>query len=288
MKRTTTSAFKRQPAVPAKKNNPYFIIGVILLLVLLILRNFIGAMSINLLTLTDHLLNINSSVSPILMWGIFGMFLGAIAGSLAIWKKYKLAFKWNYISIGLLSLFLIVLIAVRSPMGVATVPGVFETAEATDFVEVNSYWALPAYKTYTYDAANLVDDDNSTAWMFLHDDQREESVSYLFPNDKMSKIRHVKVSGIRLMNGFNKSHAKWNGFNRVREFIVYHNGTRVFEGMAADQYNSDETIDFKPIEINAGDTIKVNIHSVYRVKKDMGFTAVSKMVPMVTYKRAEK
>ena len=287
MKRTTTSAFKTQPAVAAKKNNSSFIIGIIILLVFLLLRDYIGALSINILTIIDHLLNLNARLSPILMWGIMGILLGAVAGSLTVWKKYKLAFKWNFISIGMLGLCLIVSISMSTPIGTAVVPGVFETKEATDLIEVSSDWSLPAYKTFTYDAANLADDDHSTAWMFFHDDQREESVSYLFPDNKMRKVRHVKVSGIRLMNGFNKSHAKWNSFNRVREFIVYQNGARVFEGIAADQYNSDETIDFKPVEITAGDTIRVNIHSVYRVKKDMGFTAVSKMIPMVTYKVAE-
>jgi len=284
MKRTTTSAFKTQPAVAAKKNNSFFIIGVLILLVFLLLRNYIGALSINILTVIDHFLNLNARLSPILMWGAMGILLGAIAGSLTVWKKYKLAFKWNFISIGLLGIFVIILIAMSSPMGTVVVPGVFETKEATDLIEVSSGQSLSAYKTYTYDAANLIDDDNSTAWMFLHEDLREESVSYLFTDEKMRKAKHVKVNGIRLMNGFNKSHAKWNSFNRVREFIVYHNGKQVFEGMAGDYYNSDETIDFKPVEISAGDTIRVNIHSVYRVRKDMGFTAVSKMIPMVTYK----
>lgn len=287
MKRPTTSVFRSQPAPPIKKTNPFYMIGVILLFILLVLHNVIGALSINFFTVIDHLLKVYDSVSPIFMWGIMGILFGSVAGSFAVWKKYKLAFKWNLISIGSLILFIIVLIALSSPLEVFVSKSKIETSEATDLIRVSSEWFLPSYKTHRYDASNLIDADRNTAWMFIHEDRREESVSYLFTNEKMNKLEHVKVNGIRLMNGFNKSHSKWNSFNRVREFAVYHNGKNVFEGTASDFYNLDETFDFSPIELSSGDTVRINIKSVYQVNKKNKIAAVSKMIPTVTFNRVE-
>jgi len=284
MSKSTTSTFRSRVAAPKPKTNRFFTYCVIIFFVLLILQKTVGAFSINFFTIIDHLLNINDHVAPIFMWGVLGIFTGTIIGSLVVWKKYRLAFKWNYISFGALGLFILLLLMISSPMGIVSGLVYQQRDEAANLTEVSSESGLAAYKEYTYDAANLLDSVPGTAWIFVHEDQLGESVNFIFGGEKMLKVGSLNVNGIRIMNGFNKSHSKWNSFNRIRGFTVYKNGTKVYDGVAADLFNTDETIDFEPVEAKAGDTIKIHVNSIYRIKKTLDIAAVSKMVPMVTYR----
>lgn len=266
-----------------RKKKSYAILGIGFFLFLALIHNLVGAFSINFFTTLDNTLKISEQISPIVMWGILGLLIGAVVGSLVIWKKYNLEFKWNFISIGVLTLFVFTLVATSSPLGRAVSAGVEQSAEATNLVEVSSDFSLPAYQNFTYDAANLLDPLSSTSWMFLHQDGRGESVNYVFTSEKVGETKNLKVNGIRVMNGFNKSHAKWNTFNRIKDFTVYHNGSTIYEGMAADLYNDNQTLKFNPVDIKVGDTIRLRVNSVYRINKKMDITAVSSMVPMILY-----
>lgn len=263
------------------------VVGLIVgIVVLFMLRHLIGAVSVNFFTAVDHILEIHRSLSPVLMWGILGLFMGAIAGSLVMWQKYKLAMKWNFISIGVFVLFILVLAALSSPLGTKKGVASLQDHTAASMVQVTATSALPDYKQYHYKAENLIDKDLNTAWMYLPGKIGGESVRYIFEQDKMAGLTDLKLTGLQLRNGYSKSMAKWKSFNRIRGFTVYVNSTQVYSGAAVDKYNTEEDIVFNQSPVNPGDTVTVYIHSVYRGNnRKADITAVTEMVPLISFQK---
>lgn len=260
----------------------WLIIGV---LVILIMQKLIGAFSVNFFTVIDRLLEIHPAIPPFLMWGILGLFVGAIVGSLVIWAKYKLAFKWNLLSIGALIFLLLVLFIISAPL--STVQAHMEDHTASAMVKVSATNSLPDYKQYHYSADNLIDKDGNTAWMYMQDKINLESVHYVFTKPDLIEYTNPQVTGLQLKNGYSKNKDKWKSYNRLKDFTVYHNNKLVYSGTAADQYNIVEDIVFtQQVPVNPGDTISVRINSVYRGNnRKADITAISEMVPLVSYQR---
>ena len=260
----------------------WLIIGVA---ILLIIQKPIGALSVNFFTVTDHLLAVHTAIPPFLMWGILGLFLGAIVGSLVIWAKYKLAFKWNLLSIGAFLFLLLILFVLSAPL--STAKGRIEDHTASAMVKVSATNSLPDYKHYHYSADNLIDQDGSTAWMYAQHKTTEESVRYVFRKPDSVEFTNPQVTGLQLKNGYSKNKDKWKSYNRLKGFTVYHNNKLVYTGTAADKYNIVEDIVFtQQVPVNEGDTISVRINSVYRGNnRKADITAITEMVPLVSYQR---
>lgn len=254
-------------------------------LVVLIMQKPIGALSVNFFTVVDRLLAIHQAIPPFIMWGILGVFVGAIAGSLVIWAKYKLAFKWNLLSIGAFLFLLLILFILSAPLSTAQAHIEDHTARA--MVKVSAANSLPDYKQYHYSADNLIDQDGSTAWMYIQDKTNLESVRYVFTKPDLIEFTNPQVTGLQVKNGYSKNKEKWKSYNRLKDFTVYHNHKLVYTGTAADKYNIVEDIVFnEQIAVNEGDTITVRINSVYRGNnRKADITAITEMVPLVSYQR---
>lgn len=260
----------------------WWIIGV---LVLLIMQKLIGAFSVNFFTAIDNILEIHPAVPPVLMWAIYGLFVGAIAGSLVIWAKYKLAFKWNFLAIGVFIVVTYLLFILSSPL--STAQGHQSVNKPAAMIKVSAAHSLPDYKQYNYKAENLIDQDGNTAWMYMRDKSNPETVWYVFTKPDLVEFTNPEVTGLQLKNGYSKNHDKWRSYNRLKDFTVYHNRKLVYSGTAADKYNIVEDIVFnQQIPVNEGDTISVFINSVYRgSNKKADITAISEMVPLVNYQK---
>jgi len=81
--------------------------------ILYVLRGFLGRISAFLFVPVDKLLFISHSISPVIMWMLFGLLVGLVCGSLIAIKKYKLDFKLLGYPIGIL-IFTIALILLVS------------------------------------------------------------------------------------------------------------------------------------------------------------------------------
>ncbi len=79
-------------------------------------REILGFISVRFIVFTDRLLNMSDSFSPVLMWALLGLLLGAIYGSLVATRRYKLDGKINQALIGTISFILVVTAFVNRPL----------------------------------------------------------------------------------------------------------------------------------------------------------------------------
>lgn len=79
-------------------------------------REILGMMSVRFVVFTDRLLNMSDSFSPVLMWALLGLLLGAIYGSLVATRRFKLDGKINQALIGTICLILVVTGLVNRPL----------------------------------------------------------------------------------------------------------------------------------------------------------------------------
>jgi hypothetical protein len=54
----------------------------------------LAAAGLNFFVWGDHVLGAGRGNPPILLWALAGLFLGAVAGSLVMWRKYHIKFQW--------------------------------------------------------------------------------------------------------------------------------------------------------------------------------------------------
>ncbi|CAG5002166.1 hypothetical protein DYBT9275_02825 [Dyadobacter sp. CECT 9275] len=75
--------------------------GALVIVVLIyILREFLGGLSAFFFVPVDRLLFVTDSISPVIMWMLLGMFIGVVYGSFVAIKKYKLEWKLLFYPIG--------------------------------------------------------------------------------------------------------------------------------------------------------------------------------------------
>jgi hypothetical protein len=93
----------------------------------------VSAGGLNFFVWGDHILGTGSGNPPILMWGITGLFFGAMAGSVVIWRKYHIKFRWCLATIIPFLSLLFLLQAISDPLQIIT-PRPIVTAP--DFLKV--------------------------------------------------------------------------------------------------------------------------------------------------------
>jgi hypothetical protein len=101
--------------IAAGKPRHWTISIIALLSVIYFLREFLGRMSYSFFLFFDNLVKVDSSFSPVFMWGFLGLFVGLIYGSFVAWKKYRLDFKLNLIPLGIFLFIVFILIIVNDP-----------------------------------------------------------------------------------------------------------------------------------------------------------------------------
>lgn len=75
----------------------------------------VSAAGYNFFVWGDHLLGAGIQPQPVIRWAIAGFLFGCVAGSIVIWRKYRLKFQWSLISVILLVLLVAGLQYTRSP-----------------------------------------------------------------------------------------------------------------------------------------------------------------------------
>lgn len=237
-----------------------------------------------------------STTSPIILWSILGLFVGAIAGSFVAYKKFRLA--PVVVIVPMVALFLFCLFAslfkgdisggytkkieMDSDLSEKDKTGDAGVANG-QIVSVSASSELPATNGKSFQIRNIMDERKSTAWMENAKGAGiNESITFQFSDRRMKNVREVKCVGFRIRNGYQKSPLLWNGNNRLKDFSVSHNSGRVVYLMAADLQEKTEELKFeKPVVIQPGDRLIVSIISVYYGEGSSDRTAISELVPIV-------
>jgi hypothetical protein len=271
------------PLLPPKKNNKAAGWIVFIIIALLIINRPLGYVAVSLFLFLENALMFSKAIPPALMWAILGVFAGLVCGSWVARKKYHLNMKITWVSLAILAMFIQVAVSVNKPVKAEAEVQTRESTLATSLVSVISSEPLPAYLTYSYTADNLLDSLDDTAWMF-RSSADTNYVSFIFDKEGADELPRLTLTGFKIKNGYNKTLFKWNSFNRIKGVAVLHNSSLVGELTASDLYDQEEVLSIDPVVLQKGDTIRLNIKSVYTGKKNtLNSTAVTRLVPIISY-----
>lgn len=273
---------------PLKRNpgqsRPWLLICLIVLVMVLVFHRYLAIFSYNFFSRTDHMLQLNHRLSPLLMWGILGWFAGMAAGGFIIGKKYNLTLKWKLIPAVAGVVLVLLLTMWSSPIGARTETAAVTAGKDHQLALATVTDSLENYKQSGYGGRNLTDNNVQTAWLFKtgREDQLP-SASFLFTQNRMTNYVNVKIAGIRLQNGYSRMEAKFKDYNRIRQFTVYLNNREIYSGTAKDEFRAFQEFAFDQVRISPGDILKVSINSLYPgTKRGAGITALSELQPMIS------
>ncbi len=271
------------------KGTTIFWILIILFVVTMVFHNELFSISINVFLFIDRLIFTNENMNPIVIWGIFGAFVGLIYGGFVAWKKYKLEFKLNFIPITLFLMIIAALYLINQPLKLIAESNVKIVAKYREFAY--KYISIPSSSTYlprtsnnSYAPSNLIDDNYSSAWIEnAPGPGLNQRIDYEFPLYKIGRFKIFTCIGLKIKNGYSKSYKLWNEHNRVKDFVVLHNNIPIANFQAKNSYSLSEEILFQSVIIKPGDVISLSIKSTYSGNKFPNQTAITELIPIIMH-----
>lgn len=86
---------------------------IVLALVIYFNRRMVGRYSFGTFAYIDRLVHLTDTVPPFIAWGMIGLLVGAVYGSIVAWRKYKLHYTVNLIPLGIFIVVIFVLVMVK-------------------------------------------------------------------------------------------------------------------------------------------------------------------------------
>ncbi|MGV3767466.1 MAG: NADase-type glycan-binding domain-containing protein [Chitinophagaceae bacterium] len=267
--------------IPGKRvKKRYVVIGTIV--ALLLFRKLFSVVSVNFFLFIEKLLKPGSTEEAIIAWAALGIPLGLLAGTLVAWKKYKLQFWLNFIPAGVLLLTMLVLFLVNKPGEKTLVKRTVET-EAFQWGRFIASSTMPAANGNTYGPDNLMDGSYRTAWIENKINAGlGENVSFTFTTSSRS-MENLQCIGFKFLNGYAKSEKLWREHNRVKEMLLSLNGIPIGTYTLQDRYRDMLSVRIDAFQVKDGDVLSFSIKSVYYGSKKADKTALTALVPVLSY-----
>ena len=129
---------------------------------------------------------------------------------------------------------------------------------------VNSSSNLPRHDQLRYDAERAHDSDLNTAWVEGKEgDGVGEYLEYVIDTSEHKGDNLLKVTGLRIYNGYRKSRELWQNNSRVKRLKMYVNGKPYAIINLKDSYNY-QTVEVGEVELRPKKTtLKFEIMEVY-------------------------
>jgi len=224
-------------------------------------------------------------------WFVWGAFLGIVFGAVTAYKKYNLGLKVIVVPIFMLVV-LTVLMAVFNEPGKNTFSNSpYSQNESTEpltqnaynFVNVTANNNLQSFKGISYNAANLIDGNTTSAWITSPSSTNNNRIEFTFniPTD----ITKMTVTGLYIVNGYRKSYKTWKNYNKISSLSIYHNGEYIGIKSVGNNFDNSENIEVIPFEVKNRDRVSVSMNSFYSGQKYRKQVAISELVPIVVIKR---
>lgn len=263
----------------------YMIVFLVIIVILLLLRKPLAVLSLNFFIFFDRLLSFGSQ-SSFAGWILLGFITGLLYGTIVAIKKYKLKARLLLFPIAAALLCILTLFLANRPLKSIYVPEPIITTEgAYNYIEVTATGHMAQYGKITYAEGNLIDVNDSTAWI---ENAKQAGIGYRIEfifGDGVAQLKHCQCIGFRFKNGYIKSKSLWQSHNRIKEFMLYHNDTAISTIPVQDGFNVLESIAITPIEIKSGDRLALNITAIYKGTKHPDQTAITELVPVIAYQQ---
>jgi len=275
------------PVANTTKNNwgcSWLFLMIVIAALIYYYRAIVGGYSFQIFLFLDNLVKLTDAASPLLFWGMLGLFTGAIYGSFVAWKKYKLNVAVSLIPVGILILFIAILFKVNHPLRATTftVARNVQTAYAYNLVTATTS-NLPSDKNANYKPSFLLDSNNKTAWITDVDDNHKAEIRFSFSSLQDYRDKHLQFVGFAIKNGYRKSPQVWDNFARAKELSIKYNGRLITAAILNDKNSDKEEIKITPIPISSFDNISISINAAYPGEKYPTRAAITELVPIVQY-----
>ncbi|HEY5408529.1 MAG TPA: hypothetical protein VIJ92_15655 [Ginsengibacter sp.] len=263
----------------------WVILAVLLIGVVAFFKTPVSIYSFRAFIFMDNFLNITRA-SSVINWAILGLFVGFIYGSFVAWKKYKLTFAINFISIATFIAVIAILFLVNNPSQSKAFAAVSKTESryAYNLVSVSDK-SMNSNLTKNNYASYLVDSNNNTAYL-IKDQKRKDlycEIEFSFSRGVNINGENVKCTGIMIQNGNRRSQEMWNNYGRVKNLSVWKNGTLITEGVAVDSSDNSQEIKIEPISVSPYDRLSVKLTSSYPGVKYPKEIAITELIPIIEY-----
>jgi hypothetical protein len=261
----------------------YIIIGLVVLVLLLALSRILAVAGANLFIFLDKLLSFGNNTPAVTGWIFLGILCGLICGTWVAFKKYKLKSKLLLAPLLIMALFILILFMANHPLRRIDRPvPVVHTADAHNFIDVGSSGYLSQQGQLTYTHYNLVDFNDSTAWI---ENAKYAGIGFELRftfNERIDNLKNCRLVAFRIRNGYTKSQKLWQDHNRVKDLVLYFNSNLVQNLFISDSFDPIE-IYITPTPVKNGDVVTLSISSVYSGKKRPDQTAISALMPIIQY-----
>ena len=269
-----------------KKGSGARLFLILLVIILLaVFREILGSAGFRAFVFLDDLFKISASIPPYIAWGLMGLLIGAIYGSVAAWKKYKLKFTVTLIPIAVFILAIVILFVSNKPAkSKYNVQATLLIEDGYNFVTVEADEATMP-RGYNTSSINLLDNNENTSWIGnVPKAPVPSEIRFTFRGIESYADKDIKCVGFKIKNGYRKSSRAWADFSRAKEVIIMRNDEAIQNIVLPDNKTTYEEISFSPVSIKPSDVFIIKINSVYSGKKYPKQLAVSELVPVVQYK----
>ncbi len=254
-------------------------------------RELLGGVGSVIFVFGDKLLG-PSSLSPVILWSVFGLFMGACAGSFVAYRKFRLAPVVMAVPLAALLLFCFSASLLKDGHRALPAGEEFDLSDKDKIIKSAGIglWASVSASSQLADAGeesfsadNLLDHKRTTSWIENAGGSGiNETITFHFLEKAMKKVSEMQCVGLRIRNGAQKSSGVWKKNNRLKDFSISHSGGRVIYLQAKDLKDEAEEIRFEsPVIIKPGDRLIVSIISVYHGTSTANMTAISELAPIV-------
>ncbi len=286
-RRRTIAGKQTDSPIKNKRNNAGCSLLLFVLLIAILFyyyRTTLGSYSFQAMLFLDNLVKLSASASPLLFWGMLGLLVGAIYGSIVAWRKYKLHGAVNLIPIGIFILLVAILYNVNHPLEASAfgIANNLQTVYAYDLVTATEYKSVQD-ENAKYKPSFLLDNNDKTAWITEAYGGIYEEFRFSFGNLQEYRDKQLQCVGFAIKNGYRKSEQLWSEFARAKSLAIKYNGRFVTNAIVKDDGNGNEEIKINPIPIGSFDNLSISISDVYPGDKYPDRVAISELVPIVEY-----
>lgn len=232
----------------------------------------------------DRLAGVPLIFSPVIGWIILGLFCGFCLGAYVSVKKYNLSRRFLWIPVAVAATLVITGGLVNKSW--AKPERREEPVVSEPFIiDASPYIVATSGNDFDEKAfAALTDNMPATALILPAQKMLSGMIHFRFDRDSsLKEFTSIRCTGFDIHNGASRSKKAWESHKRIKEAVVYRNGSRLdlrvfFKDNAS---LGMQTVSIEPLTIYFGDVLSLKVVSLYPKSGKLKNVAISSLVPRI-------